>query len=169
MLIEYGATAEDDGKSGWSPLQETLFYYQTDDVEIVKLLLENGADPDFAEEYYNLPVFNAAEMRPKVFDKNKTNGTVFSTGYDVETAKKITEIVIILLDDKSINIKTSSGRTLLMYAAESGNIYLVDYLIANGSDVSIKDNRGKTAYDYAKQENNAEILALLKHTGDGYF
>ena len=159
LLIEHGATAEYVEYTGWSPLRETLFYYQPDDVEIVKILLENGADSNFAED--KLPVFAAADMFPKAFDKNMTNGTIFKDGYDEATAKGITEIVDILLDDNSVNIKTKSGETLLLKAVKRENVYLVEYLMSAGCDVDIKDAKGMTALDYAIENKNDEIIKLL--------
>lgn len=159
ILIDYGATAEPYDKCGWSPLRQTLFYYQPDDVEIVKILLENGADSENVED--ELPVFVAADMIPKVYDKSKTNGTVFSSDYDVDSAKGITEIVSILLGDKSVNIKTKSGETLLIKAVKRENIYLVEYLISAGCDVEIKDVNGMTALDYAVANGNSDIMEIL--------
>lgn len=160
LLIDYGATAEQNGKCGWSPLRETLFFYKPNDVEIVKILLDNGAEPDFVENG-QLPVFIAADMMPRVFDKNKANGTVWASDYDVESAKGITEIVCLLLGDKSVNIKTKSGETLLMKAVQRENIYLVEYLISAGCDIEMKDSKGMTALDYAKKTGNKSIIALL--------
>ena len=42
LLVEHGATAECIEHTGWSPLRETLFYYQPDDVQIVEMLLGDG-------------------------------------------------------------------------------------------------------------------------------
>lgn len=159
LLIEHGATAENVEYTGWSPLRETLFYCQPDDVEIVKLLLENGADPDFKED--DLPVFIAAKMQPKKFDKHMTNGTVFANDYDNETAVLITEIVKLLLGEKSVNIKGSQDKTLLISACEVENKHLVEYLLSKGCDTSAKDSCGKTALDYATETGNEEIIDLL--------
>lgn len=162
LLLEYGATAEYIQGTGWSPLRETLFYYHPDDVEVVKLLLENGADSNISED--ELPVFVAADMVPKVYDSSKKNGTVFVDGYDENTAKGITEIVTILLDEKSVNITSKSGETLLIKAVKKENVYLVNYLVSQSCDVTIKDVYGKNALDYALENGNEEIIELLNNT-----
>ena len=161
MLIDYGATAEPIDGTGYSPLNAALFYYQPDDIELVNVLLDNGADINEVEDVEL--VFIAAKMTPKVYDKHKTNGTVFASGYDENTAKGITEIVCILLNNRSVNITTESGETLLMFSAKSGNEYLVKYLLDNGADVSLVDYKGRTALDYAIQSNNAEVIELFKN------
>lgn len=159
LLIDYGATAEYVKRTGWSPLRATLFYYHPDDVEIVKLLLEHGATPNDVDDM--LPVFVAAKMIPKVFDAQKTNGTVFSTEYDQETAEGIAEIVMILLGDNSVNITNSSGQTLLMVAVKAENIHLVECLLDRGCDPGIVDKYGKTALDYALELGYDEIAQVL--------
>ncbi len=160
MLIDYGATAEHIEGTGWSPLMESLFYYKKDTVKIVKLLLDNGADPYLKE--YDYPVFHAASMVPQVYDANKTNGTVFITGYDEETAKGITEIVIMLLGDESVDITTTgSKRTLLMFAAKENNIYLAEYLLSRGCDPTKENSKGMTALDIAIINDSDEVAELL--------
>lgn len=161
VLIQHGATAEYCVGTGWSPLMETLFYYQPEDLEIVELLLANGADP-FQEQTSISPVFLASRMVPKQFDSNKTNGTVYNGEYDLEIAKQITMIVTLLLGDQSPNITDGSNETLLMQAAAVGNLYLVDYLLSIGADPTLQDVEGRTAYDYAIQNNQDDVAQLLK-------
>lgn len=160
LLIEHGATAEDIDGAGWSPLREALFYYHDNDEEIIKLLLEAGADPTFIED--ELPVFVAASMAPKVFDETKSNGTVYSTGYDEECAKAITEIVEMLLpQDADINITTDQNETLLMFAVQNENLYLVEYLLTCGCNITIETTHGKTALDYAVEVGNEQLIDML--------
>lgn len=165
LLVEYGATAECKENTGWSPLTETLFYYHPDDVEIVKLLLANGADLT-EKDTGSLPVFDAAGMIPKVFDETKQNGTVFAGDYDEQTAKGITEIVKLLRGDMSIDhAGAPAHRTLLMVAVRNENICLVDYLLSEGANTEIQDAFGKTAWDYARETNNETLIAFLSEQG----
>lgn len=162
LLIAYGATAEPCYEAGWSPLFETIFYYQPEDVEIVKLLLENGTDT-IDDTDYELPVFIAAEMFPEEYDSERANGTYYKGGYREDIAKGITEIVKILLDERSINIQHDGHKkTLLILATERENIYLAEYLVSEGCDIQIKDKYGKTAYDYAVENGNQTLIDLLK-------
>ncbi|MBE6739357.1 MAG: hypothetical protein E7565_03455 [Ruminococcaceae bacterium] len=158
-LIEHGATAEYVEGTGWSPLRTVLFRYDQNDLEIVKLLIENGADPNKKEDV--LPVFAAADMIPKEYLLQQNGMRVYSAVYNREVAECITEIVIVLLQDNSINITNDFGETLLMVAVQKGNVCLVKHLLDMGCDVSIKSQKGKTALDYAKENNNDEIIELL--------
>ena len=161
LLIDHGATAEPIMHTV-SPLRKVLdYYYKPDDIEIVKLLLENGAvanDPKYDAHM----AFYAAQKSPRVYDETMQNGTVFSSGYDEETARGITEIVCILLDGQSVNITTNSGETLLMVSAKAGNVYLTEYLLSNGADANMTTDYGKTALDFAKEAGNEEIISMLE-------
>ena len=159
LLISYGATAEDQKDMGRSPLEATLLHYHPDDIEMVKLLLENGAD--ISQEEGEPPVFLASYMIPKKIDKTKANGTFYSTGYDEETAKGITEIVKLLMGDFDINDQTYYSCTLLMHAARVGNLDLVEYLLSIGAERDLKGSTGKTAYDYAVDNGHTEIAEML--------
>ena len=160
LLIDYGATAEEIEGMDWSPLRQTLFHFDPDDVEVVKLLLANGAEPD-APEVDELPAFVAAQMLPWASDPDTSK---YIREYDEATAKGITEIVIILLGDTSIDDTTYSrmDRTLLIHAVVNENLYLADYLISQGCDLTIADCHDKTAMDYAIESGNEEMIALLR-------
>lgn len=160
LLVEHGATAEYIEHTGWSPLRETLFYYQPDDVQIVEMLLQNGADADVVED--EGVAFVAARMTPKVFDKEKTNGTVFAGGYDESTGKGITQIVQMLLGDGDINATNTHGETLLMISAKKENICLARWLIEAGADPAKVDNKGNTAMDYAELSGNEQLITVLE-------
>lgn len=158
LLIDYGATAEFVDNTGWSPLRSSLFHYYTDSVEIVELLLNNGADPyDDDAETYSHPVFSAASMLPKNFDVPYEE----RPEYDEESARGITEIVKLLLKNESIDMKSIDGQTILILAIKAQNIYLVEYALSCGCDKSVVDSYGKTALDYAFDSENEELIELL--------
>ena len=156
LLISYGATAEYQENTGWSPLKETLFFANPGDLQIVELLLAHGADPE-REEPDNPSVFDAASLYPVAFGSDE-----YTTGYNDDMAKEITEIVELLLGDNGIDIQARNGDTLLICAARRGNIYLVQYLIERGCSASIKNNSGRTAYDIAIEKGHAEIVGMLE-------
>lgn len=164
LLIEYGATAEYIEGTDWSPLRQTLFHFDPDDVEVVKLLLANGATLDEPAED-ELPVFAAAQMLPWATNPDTSK---YIREYDEATAKGITEIVILLLGDTSIDETSRSrmNRTLLIHAVVNENVYLVDYLISAGCDLTITDCHDKTAMDYALESGNNELIALVREATD---
>ena len=170
LLIEYGATSEPYDKCGWSPLNQTLFHYQANDKEIVKLLLNSGADVN-EENAYGIPIFNAAAMLPQKYNSVNTSGRFYDGEYDEKVAYGITDIVLFLLEYGNYNIdvqSTYNGSTLLITATQSGNKVLMKNLIDMGCDINITDASGKTAYDYAIQsEDNSLITILTQREGSG--
>ncbi len=160
LLIDYGATAEYIENTGWSPLGATLLYYQPEDIKIVELLLENGADPNYKE--HRVPVYNAAAMQPKIYDSAVTDRKVlFSSGYDEACAKGITEIVMLILQYDDVDINTDDGLDLLAIAVQSENIYLVKTLLSYGCDPNIENTYGTTAVDLALEIGNDRLIDVL--------
>lgn len=164
LLVKYGATAEPYDKCGWSPLNQVFLYYQPVDKEIVKLLLENGADIN-ENDAYGIPIFNAAAMLPKKHVRQENDRVFYVDGYDEEVAKGITDIVKMLLEygDYDVNLKSSyHDTTLLIAASKSGNRHLVEYLLSKDCDITEKDKSNKTALYYAETYEYTEIVTMLQ-------
>lgn len=159
LLLTHGASANGVDDVGRTPMRETLAYFQKDDVEIVELLLEYGADTESKDDLW--PVCYAAKMTPKEYDPTKENGTVFKGDYNEIIAQGITEIVLLLLENRDPNIAHAGGTTLLMYAASVGNVYLVNHLLSIGADETLINNSGETAYDIATKNGHQEVVFLL--------
>lgn len=167
LLISYGANVEPSVEAGFTPLEATLLYFQPEDPEIVTLLLKNGAKSEYSQN--EKAVISAARMKPCVYDKTKANGTVFSTGYDEDTAKGITKIVDMLLAGKDTDAAT--GTALLTASIQNENLFLTSYLLEKGFDPTIPNSLGKTPLDYAEETQNVELIGMLtdflEKTGDG--
>lgn len=104
--------------------------------EAVKILLENGADPDLPSKD-KTPLINAAI-------KNQTTNlyALIDFGADLET-------------------KVKKGNTALIYASKSGRLESVKMLVENGADVEYKNNSGLMALDYANMANYIEVAEYL--------
>jgi uncharacterized protein len=114
-----------------------------DNVNILKLLFEYNANPNYIE-------------------KNGNTLVMFATGQGSD------EVLIELLKS-TVNINKQrkvDGMTALMLASYSKNLEKVKILLNNGADKEIKDNRGKTAFDYVNLNNiknpQSEIIEQLK-------
>ena len=154
LLIEYGATAEcsvDDYAR--SPLYAALSEYHPDDLQIVRLLLEHGAEiNEQRKEHTPEPVFQAAGIWV-----NRRGA------YDDEAAKCAVELVDLLLDGRTVNLRSENcgGSTLILNAASVGNRDLVEYLISRGADPYLTNDYGTNAVDCAKEYGYSDILALM--------
>ncbi len=108
-------------------LLEQSFWQNKPDVNAVKAEIEKGADP--AE-------FNNNSFDPVVMAIN---------------ASAPDETVKFLLAQKgnTVNKLTHDGRIYLHWAANKGNIPMVEYLLSKGSDVSLKDSHGTSPMNFA--------------------
>ncbi|MEI0603594.1 ankyrin repeat domain-containing protein [Brachyspira alvinipulli] len=142
LLIEKGADIEAKDDDGINALVYASTY---NDEEMVKFLLEKGADANTVCEIENehtdiasTPLMNAAY-------RGNTN------------------IINMLLENgANINYTTDFGMTALMMAASFNQFEAAKLLLENNADTSITDEYGRTALDLAKLEDYKDIVELLE-------
>lgn len=129
-LIKNGANVNGGTYDNWTPLMEAS---QRDNLELVKLLLEKGADVN-AQSYKNgNTALYEASQSSVYYNTTKVAKELVANGADVNTI-----------------YKHHLGTTVLHLASKYGNLELVRTYIARGANVNIKDDDGKTALDWAK-------------------
>ncbi len=112
--------------------------------KIVKLLLENGANPKVGKKDLDGPLHYAAMYG------------------QVEAAK------LLVLHGANVNAKGSYGRTALIYAASDGNSpELVKFLLDHGASVNAKNQSGENALfeHITRGKESLEIVELLLDNG----
>ena len=111
------------------------------DIAVLRLLLENGGDPNVAT-LNGLTPLNAAALRG-----------------DVDAMR--------LLIDKGANIdaKNGAGATALMGAALNGSAAAVQFLLEKGADARARTKLGETALGNAAGAGSAEAVKLLLDRG----
>lgn len=116
-------------------------------IEIIKLLIENGADVNQTNEHKSTPLHYAVEL------KNKG-----------------TEIIKLLIDKGAdVNAKDSAGNTPL-HCAVSNSLENTKILIDNGADVNAKSRNGETPLNTARDykdglyTTNTESIFTAKKT-----
>jgi hypothetical protein len=110
-------------------------------LEIVKLLLDNGAAVNGVDSTGMTALMLAAER-----------------GH--------LQIVILLLDNgAAVNDVDSTGMTALMLAAERGHLQIVILLLDNGAAVNDVDSTGMTALMLAAEAGHLQIVILLLNSG----
>ena len=110
------------------------------DVEVVKLLLEHGADPKLGTRTLINPVMAAAGLGTKEED---------TTGRTKTEQEAIETIGLCLKAGADVNAQDSRGQTALYGAAAKGHDKIVQYLAEHGANLNLKDKQGKTALDAA--------------------
>ncbi|MBR1437053.1 MAG: ankyrin repeat domain-containing protein, partial [Synergistaceae bacterium] len=104
------------------------------DYELVKLLLENGANVQAVDE---------------------RGGTVLMYA----ASRSEPEILKLLLDNGAeINAQDESGITALMLAVRSNSSEAIKLLLDAGAKIAIRDKDGKRAYDYAISRSYGDTL-----------
>ena len=114
------------------------------DKDIVRLLIDNGADVDAKDD----------------------NG---KTALILATMGGRTDMVDLLIKaDADMDAKSNYGNTAMMMACDRGDTDIVRLLIDNGADMDAKDNHGYTAMMIAIEmgySSHKDILSLLVYNG----
>ena len=123
---------------GATPLFFACFYGHLD---IVRLLVEKGADKDKAPDHGATPLFVACQ-----------NGHLDVVQVLVEKGADM---------DKTMN----DGATTLFIACFYGHLEVVRLLVENGADMDKARNDGPTPLHVARRTGSTEIVALLEQAG----
>lgn len=111
-----------------------------DDVPMVKLLLDYGADPNLKNWPGHRPITAVAGLGSTTID---TRARFRNEQEGIETAK------LLLAAGADINASDDDGRRAIHGAAMWGWNDFIQFLIDNGADLNAKDNYGMTALDTA--------------------
>ena len=135
-LVDAGTEVKD--RYGWTPLHSAAGSGHTD---IVKLLLDAGADKDVKNENGYTPLHGAARY-----------------GH--------TDIVELLLDaGADMEVKVKRGWTPLHFAAFRGRTDIVKLLLDAGADEKVKDKDGRTPLNFAltwvRRKGDPDMVKLL--------
>jgi ankyrin repeat protein len=113
-----------------------------DDAELVRRLLEAGAQVGVANDYGATPMSEAAVVADVA-----VLGALLDAGADVDSAN-------------------ADGQTALMVVARGGNTAALKLLIERGADVNARELRkGQTALMWAVAQGHAEVVDLLLANG----
>ena len=127
LLLEHQPNLIIKYDEGWDEEQTALMIAAVKGhTEIVRLLLDRGADPNIQDDQGQTALINA----------------IFSIS--IETVK-------LLLDrGADPNIQDDQGQTALMFTARNGHTEIMELLILAGADPGIKNDQDKTAADILK-------------------
>ena len=158
-----------DDDTGNPPLVVAV---EENQIEIVKLLLNRGADvnvKDWTSKNTALDISEQKGFKP-ISELLQQRGAKYSSGSSFHLAAKNGDIVSIeemLSKKQDINeVDAGKGWTALHYAVNYGQKHLVEYLIIKGADVNKKDFLGKNnPIDVLSNVNRGEIVKLLNKNG----
>lgn len=139
-------------------------------LEIVKFLIEKGADKGYAAAGEPLPLIKAVEKEhediaqyliDKGADFNIKDPANQMTVLMLASYNGLSKVVDTLLEKNvDINSQDRSGATSLMLAVEKNHNQIAQKLLNNKNiNIYLKDKKGKSIYDYVR--NNEEIKKLV--------
>lgn len=151
--------------------------------DIVKILLEHGADPYTEAEYDGSLLQQAADLGDQdlvkiILEKQKEKKTKpgkprqsavkkSRAGALVKAAEKGNLKIVKLLLESGVDINEKlcdREENPLMKTAAFGKIEVIKYLLEKGADITARDDRGNTALLYAASMGEDEaVKALLYH------
>jgi ankyrin repeat protein len=123
------------------------------DLEVMRLLVDKGANPLLATKAGVTPLMAAAGIG---WRDGKSHGT---------EADEIEAIQLCLDRGANINAATDKGQTALHGASARQAEQVVSYLVSHGADVNAKDQKGNRALGTIVQEFSAKVSALGTSTG----
>ncbi|MCP4133998.1 MAG: DUF1963 domain-containing protein [bacterium] len=145
-------------------------------VDMVRLLLDNGAYLDYRDHNGATPLIMAAEsgnlqIVTLLLDAGADISICDNFGRTALTTavyRNHPEVVQVLLErgEKPDAIAGPFlGTTILIHAANKGYLELVRLLLEKGSNVNMKNKSEETALTLAKQKGNSNMIELLKEFG----
>lgn len=136
------------------------------DIELVKVLVEAGANVNESLGTRNIPLTEANNI-DVINYLIKQDTDLEEYGYELLIAaiddEHVEKLKILLEHIGDINEVDEHGDTVLHYAAKSyASLDIVKLLVDNGMDWKIKNEDGKIALDFAEEEENKRYLESLK-------
>jgi ankyrin repeat protein len=110
--------------------------------EIVKTLLNAGADPNVRGDFGDIPVIEGASVEA-------------CYGLDQENRLKIVELLI--LNGADVNLRSVNGDSAIKTAAQCGNTKLVELLISNGANVNFISEHKTPLIEAVIHSNNPNM------------
>lgn len=144
MMLEKGADANSKDAAGYTALELAAFQGHE---EAVQLLLENGADANLLGSGEFPPLYFAIQQYHE-----KIVSLLIEHGADANAT----------ISDVNANIY---GSTMIMLAADLGNMAITQYLVKAGADVKRQDYSGKTVLHFAALNGRENIVQLLIKQG----
>jgi ankyrin repeat protein len=161
VLIDAGADV--NAKSIYERIPTPVFEYcDDDDLDILKLLIEAGADLEVRDGEGNTPLLKAVRY------DNEAAILLMDAGADIHVRNNEGYTPLLLaayhaVVAESIQSVTDDGDTLRAERRAVEDVELLQTLVERGADKTATDSEGKTAYDIAlKGGIKEEEIAFLK-------
>jgi len=137
-LLQDGVAINKPDRKGWTALHYAA--YSEEGLDLVKLLLENGADIEAKVHRWTPLLLAGKHWRPESATYLATRGA-------------------------NVNVEDYHGRRILHWAAWNNSTKLAQLLLDRGADINAADRWGKTALIWAVESMNGRMTELLLERG----
>ncbi|SPR15120.1 ankyrin repeat-containing protein 16 [Orientia tsutsugamushi] len=144
---------------------------RNDDINLVRLMLDSGADPNEQSVYGATPLhiaiwYNRVDMIYLLLDKNANINAQNKDGrtpLHVAAWHGMNDIIMQILPNSvaNINLQDDYGKTLLHFAARNGSKDLVEFLCNRNANIHIKDKSGKFPIHLAAGDGFKDVVQFL--------
>lgn len=172
MLLDAGGDVNSVDDKGRTPL---MMAAETNNAEIVDLLLKNKADPNIKNQDGNTALHVAAQkgnhsIIQVLLLQGKTDPHILNktdrTPLQVAVQNKQIDVVKIILNNVSNSpAKEADSTVALMLAAEAGYAPMITPLLASGLNVNTKDIDGNTPLMLASKNGHISVVVALLREG----
>jgi len=83
------------------------------------------------------------------------------TALDVAAAKGQAEVIEVLVKHGAGVVRRPKTKAPLHWAAEQGNLLMLEFLLKSGADQDAEDEQGQTPLDWAARNNHESVVRLL--------
>jgi ankyrin repeat protein len=178
ILLENGAdvNVQDESwmKTGRTPL---MYAVMQGDAALVQDFLAKGARLDLknkeGETALSVAKKEGLEYIAQLLEKSGSGGSTQQSDLSLHPLFKavkegsLDKAKALIAKGADVNLRTSSGSTPLMYAADGNAPAIVRYLLKHGADVNAKNGANNTALIYASIKGHAGIVhELLRKKAD---
>ena len=163
LMLALGADPNAPKENGRVPLHEAAW---SDNAEVVRLLLDHGADCEIRERDHNATPVGFAnhaghfELRDLLLDHSRDV-------FDLAAFGRVSQLAEILASDPALaKVRGVDGHTLFHAVAEGpACAQMLDLLAAHGVDIDAAANDGATPLSAALERGDEELAAMLRARG----
>lgn len=137
-------------------------------VEIVKLLVERGADIDLVDDREQTALMYAKDKNYPAIVDLLLEAEVDLSNIDIDTiirAGNNKHFLSYLSKLRDVNAKDKLGWTVLMRVSMHSHVHPVKMVLDRGADINATEQYGTTALHFAARSGNVEVVEYLLGRG----